>query len=135
MKFLGLDGRKKHLSKASSYIIDWDGKCRSKFQKKVKDFLEPYWELDVVFEEFKIVGTRLSLDFYNASKKIAIEVQGEQHFKFNNFFHKSRQDLRRQFERDEKKLKFCKLNDISLVEIYNIEECTEAFFREKGIYL
>tara|TARA_R110000772_G_scaffold213627_1_gene324188 strand:+ start:5808 stop:6215 length:408 start_codon:yes stop_codon:yes gene_type:complete len=135
MKFIGLDGKKKTLAKAQNYRIDWDGYCRSNFQREVRSFLRPFWGKDVVFEEFRLVGTRLSLDFYNASLKVAIEVQGQQHTKYVGFFHKNRQALRKQFERDEQKLKFCKLNDINLVELYTIEECTVDFFKERGVYL
>ena len=58
----------------------------SKRQKAVKDFLKDYWYHHVTFEEFPVVGTRLSLDFYNANKRVAVEVQGAQHTKYNKFF-------------------------------------------------
>ena len=135
MKFFDAGGRKKTLAKASSYAIDWDGKCRSKFQMAVRDFVRPSWESDVVFEEFRIVGTRLSLDIYNASKKVAIEVQGRQHNEFVEFFQKSRANYLDQLKRDEKKLTFCNMNDITLIEIYDIKECTKEFFESKGVYL
>ena len=59
----------------------------------------------------------LSLDFYNANKKIAIEVQGDQHVKFVKHFHKTRLKYLEQLKRDQKKLDFCELNGIKLVEI------------------
>ena len=69
MKFKTLDGKDRTLRNAKSYIINWDGKSRSKFQFDVKQFLKKYWVGDVVFEELRVVGTRLSLDFFNATKK------------------------------------------------------------------
>ena len=71
MKFYSIDGKLRNLKNPRKYHIDWEASSRSKFQKGVKDFLYPYWSSDVVFEEFRIVGSRLSLDFYNANKKIA----------------------------------------------------------------
>jgi hypothetical protein len=135
MKFYDNAGKQRNLKNAKKYLIDWDAGSRSKFQKAVKDFLKPYWETDVVFEEFRIVGTRLSLDIYNANKKIAIEVQGGQHTKYIKHFHKNRLKYVDQLKRDQKKLDFCEINDIKLVEIYQIGEVTNEFFEERGIYL
>ena len=79
MKFIDPLGKERNLKGANKYLINWEDKSRSKFQKRVKDFLKEYWCNDIVFEEFRIVGTRLSLDFYNANKKVAVEVQGKTH--------------------------------------------------------
>ena len=88
MKFIDVYGRERNLKNAKKYLINWDKPSRSKFQTRVKDFLQPFWIHDIVFEEFRVVGSRLTLDFYNANKKIAVEVQGEQHTKYVKFFHK-----------------------------------------------
>ena len=82
MKFKTLSGAIRRVSKIKKHLIDWDSKSRSKFQFNVKQFLEPYWNRHVVFEEFPVVGTKMSLDFFNANKKVAIEVQGAQHTKY-----------------------------------------------------
>ena len=39
------------------------------FLENILKFLKDYWYHHVTFEEFPVVGTRLSLDFYNANKK------------------------------------------------------------------
>ena len=77
MIFKTLTGGSKRLSKPKKYLIKWDEPSGSKRQFEVKQFLKKYWQSDFVFEEFPIVGTRMSFDFYNASQNIAIEVQGE----------------------------------------------------------
>jgi hypothetical protein len=69
MKFKTLEGKERSVRNIKKFIINWDGKSRSKFQFNVKTFLKKYWSGDVVFEELKIVGTRMSLDFYNANCK------------------------------------------------------------------
>ncbi len=135
MKFYTVDGKLRNLKNPKKYRIDWEASSRSKFQKGVKDFLRNYWHLDIVFEEFRIVGSRLSLDFYNANKRIAIEVQGAQHTKYVKHFHKNRLKYLDQLKRDQKKLDFCERNDINLVEIYPNDDVTTSFFEDRDVYL
>jgi very-short-patch-repair endonuclease len=135
MKFKTLDGKDRTLKNIKSSIIKWEGKSRSKFQLQVKQFLKKYWQGDVVFEELKIVGTRLSLDFFNANKKVAIEVQGQQHFTYVPFFHGNRANYLSQIKRDVKKFEFCELNKINLVEIYPKDELSKEFFERFGVFL
>jgi very-short-patch-repair endonuclease len=135
MKFKTLDGKERNLKNAKKSIIDWEAKSKSKFQKEVKDFLKKYWIGDVVFEELRIVGTRLSLDFFNANKRIAIEVQGQQHFKFVKFFHGNRINYLNQIKRDIKKDEFCQLNNIQLMEIYPTDQLSNELFQKFGIDL
>lgn len=135
MKFKTITGSETTLKNAKKYLINWKKPSRSKFQTSVKNFLNPYWFNDIVFEEFKIVGTRLSFDFYNANKKIAIEVQGAQHTKYVKFFHGSRLNYLDQLRRDDKKLKFCIANDITLIEIYPNDTINEKLFESFGIIL
>lgn len=135
MKFKTINGSSAELKNPKRYLIKWRGKSRSKFQLSVKHFLFPYWKNDIVFEEFKLVGTRLSFDFYNANKKIAVEVQGGQHTKYVEFFHGNRFTYLQQLKRDEKKLKFCEANGIILVEIYPKDKIDEELFLSFGVIL
>ena len=135
MKFKTLDGKERSVKNIKNCIIDWDGKSRSKFQFEVKIFLKKYWSGDVVFEELKVVGTRLTIDFYNANKKIAIEVQGQQHFKYVPFFHGNRANYLGQIKRDYKKIEFCELNKIKLIEIYPKDILSKEFFDKLEITL
>jgi very-short-patch-repair endonuclease len=134
MKFKTLNGKERFLKNAKKYIINWEAKSKSNIQWRVKQFLLPYWKHDVVFEEMRIVGTRLSLDFYNANKKIAIEVQGKQHQTYNPHFHSNnRQNWLLQLKRDDLKLKFCLTNGIKLVEVYETDTLSKEFFENIGI--
>lgn len=136
MRFKTLTGADRTVKKAKNYLIDWDGKSRSKIQYSAKQFLKKYWSNHIVFEEFPVAGTRLSLDFYNANKKIAVEVQGKQHTKYVPFFHgKNKINYINQLKRDQDKLKFCELNDIQLVEIYDGDEVNEKLFESFGVIL
>ena len=118
MTFLCANGREGKIKSVSKYLIDWEGGCKSGIQKDVKQQIKPYWFADVVFEEFPVAGTRMTLDFYNATTKVAIEVDGNQHYRFNKFFHSnSRQNFLEQLKRDEKKEYFCEINNIKLIRV------------------
>jgi hypothetical protein len=118
MIFKNHRGKEIKVAKANKYKIDWDSGCRSKIQKQVKDILYKYWKGDLVYEEFPVAGTRLTLDFYNASCNIAIEVDGMQHYQYNEFFHnKNRNNFLEQLKRDDFKESFCSTNSITLYRI------------------
>jgi hypothetical protein len=119
MKFLTLSGHTRRVSNIKKHLISWETPSRSKFQFSVKQFLKDYWFHHIVFEEFPIVGTKMSLDFFNANKKIAIEVQGKQHIKYTPFFHgRYKNNYLSQLDRDRQKTLFCDNNNLSLIEIY-----------------
>lgn len=135
MELLTIYGKKKRYKNLRKYLINWNSISRSKFQTTVKKFIKKYWDQDVVFEEFPVVGSRLSLDFYNANKKIAIEVQGQQHVKYVEFFHQNRINYLNQLKRDQNKEKFCELNDIILVTIYQNDIINKHLFETQGVIL
>jgi hypothetical protein len=113
MVFINLKGYTTKVKSVYKYKIDWEGDSLSKIQKRVKQLLYPYWCSDFVYEEFPVAGTRMAFDFYNASKKIAIEVDGKQHYSYNSFFHSnSRQRFLDQLKRDDDKERFCEINNI-----------------------
>lgn len=63
----------------------------------------------------------LELDCYNEDLKIAIEYNGEQHYKWPNFFHKNIQEFHDQIEKDELKKKLCEKEGVHLIIVpYNI---------------
>ena len=128
MKFKTLYGKEKPLRNPHRYKIKWNGKSRSKFQRTVKTFLYPYWRYDAVFEEFRVLGTQLTLDFYNHTRKIAIEVQGAQHLEFVKHFHKTRANFLRQIRRDDKKMDFCNINNIDFLQIYPDDKLSQEYF-------
>ena len=117
MRLLNVNGRlvNKNVSK---HKIDWDGKSASKIQFKTKQFLKNYWQHHVVYEEFPVYGTKLRVDLINFTKKIAIEVHGQQHFEFNKFFHgNSRIKFFQSMKRDWEKSTWLDLNNVRLIEL------------------
>jgi|TARA_R100000030_G_scaffold82058_1_gene64803 hypothetical protein len=136
MEFQTIDGKVKRVKNLKKRIINWEASSRSKRQKAVKDFLKDYWFYHVTFEEFPVVGTRLSLDFYNANKRVAVEVQGSQHTKYNKFFHGGhKNNYLEQLKRDQIKAEFCEVNDIILVEIYDSDIINKSLFKKFDVTL
>ena len=138
MRLYNINGRlqKRNVSK---YRVKWNKKSRSKIQLQVKKFLEPFWKAHIVYEEFPVYGTRMSVDILNATKKVAIEVQGKQHSEFNKFFHgNSRLKYLEGIKRDIKKAEWLEKNGFILLEIEEneVQSLTREFFKKKfGITL
>lgn len=118
----------------SKYLINWKGKCRSKFQEAVKAFIEPHWGYCIVYEEFPVYGTLMKVDILNSTKKIAIEVNGDQHYSYNKFFHgNSIENYSKSLERDTMKLEWLEKNGYQLAEIISsdLNKLSEEFFKIK----
>jgi len=141
MIFKTLTGSEKRVTRAKKYLIDWNAKSKSNIQFEAKQFLQKYWSNHIVFEEFPVAGSRLNFDFYNANKKVAVEIHGKQHDQYTPFFHKRRAGFISHIRRDQQKRDFCELNDIILVEIYANKtgaikhELNKKTFANLGVYL
>ena len=132
MRLFDIKGRLR-FKNVSKKLISWNKKSRAKLQKKVKDFLKPYWKSHICYEEFPVYGTRMSVDLLNATRKIAIEVNGEQHEKYNKFFHKNRLNYYYSIKRDFDKKKWLEMNEYTVIEINHdeIDQLSEEFFLSK----
>jgi hypothetical protein len=120
--------------KVSKYLINWDAKSKSNIQFKTKQFLKPYWQNHIVYEEFPVYGTRMKVDIVNATRKIAIEVNGPQHNKFNKFFHNnSRAKYLESIKRDVKKREWLELNNFKTIEIEQneVKSLTKKWFEKE----
>lgn len=60
---------------------------------------------------------RLELDIFIEDLKIAIEIQGQQHYTFTPYFHKSYNDYQDQLYRDKVKKTVCNIEGIKLFEV------------------
>jgi len=73
-----------------------------------------------LLEEVPIMVRRsetLYLDFYLPLIKRCIEVHGEQHYKFNRFFHHTTLGFINHKKRDQDKKEWCLINDIEHIEL------------------
>lgn len=118
MRLLNINGKLVNKN-VNRYRINWDGKSRSNLQFKFKQFFYPYWKNHIVFEEFPVYGSMMKVDIFNATKKIAIEIQGNQHESFNKFFHdNSRLKYLQSIKRDVAKSKWIEINNFKYLELY-----------------
>ena len=133
MKLYDITGRLVNRN-VGRYKIDWDAKCRSKFQFEVKQFFKSFWFGQICYEEFTVYGTRMKVDLINMTKRIAVEVQGAQHDEFNKFFHNnSRATYLRSITRDSDKRKWLENNDFKVLEILpkDLPELSRKYIKEK----
>ena len=132
MRLIGINGRliNKNVSK---YKINWSKPSASNLQYQVKQFLCPYWKHHIVYEEFPVYQTRMRVDILNATKRIAVEVNGTQHSQYSKFFHGNRANYLRSIKRDFKKLEWLELNKFKLIEIEadEVEQLTKEFIEKK----
>lgn len=92
-------------------------KCGKKYSKMVLYIERLLKKLNISFEmEKRLKNSLQRFDFYleNDKYKIAIEYNGEQHYKENNYFSMT---LEQQQNRDNKKRQYCKDNNIILYEL------------------
>lgn len=89
-----------------------------------------------IYEEVKLPGSVkpakksvLYLDFFIPNAIMAIEVHGEQHFKYVPYFHKSKAGFAQAKKRDLDKKEWCRINEITLVELRWDED--PEYWREK----
>jgi thiol-disulfide isomerase/thioredoxin len=113
---------KGHTWEASWYSINirnsWCPYCQYfKTEQKCRHILEAL--LTTSFLKTRIIfnGSTYELDGYSKSLHIAFEYNGEQHYKYPNFYHKTKEDFLKQQQSDLAKLEYCKNNNIKLLVI------------------
>lgn len=132
MRLLNINGRLVYKS-VSKYRIVWDGKSRSQPQFLAKQFLKTYWSTQVVYEEFPVYGTLMRVDILNATKNIAIEINGAQHSQFSKHFHGSRTNYFNSIQRDMLKRGWLEKNGFNIIEIedHEVAALSLEFFVKK----
>ena len=117
----------------AKYIIKWDGPSKSNIQFRVKQFLKPYWQGFIVYEEFPVYGTMMKVDILNATLKISIEVNGPQHSQFHYFHNNNPAAYLDSIKNDVKKATWLEKNNFKVVEINfdEIDSLSKDFFKDK----
>ncbi len=95
-----------------------DHRAKSSLHEKARELLLNKYPTIPILEEVTIPirGSSIAyLDFYIPMLKIAVEVQGEQHYKFNKHFHVTPEGFAKQRKRDREKAEWCDLNNIELI--------------------
>lgn len=102
------------------YIRANDNKSKGHLRARVllKKLFGTEWLLEEV--PAKIYKSTLYVDFLLPQSKIVVEVQGEQHTKFVEFFHETKAEFQKAQKRDLVKEVWCELNQLKLVQLpYN----------------
>lgn len=96
-----------------------ESQCRSKFQKSVGDQIVEDYPNEVIYQEVYVPGENFYLDFFIPERKVVVECHGKQHTVHTKFFHKTVKAFHNQQGIDDRKRKWCKLNNFRLVELYD----------------
>ena len=97
----------------------YENKCREVFENIFKT---EFSKIRPSFLRNNKTGKNMELDGYNSDLKLAFEYQGQQHYNFSPYFHKTEEKFAEQVYRDKLKKELCEKNEIKLVEIpFNIE--------------
>lgn len=125
MNIIGLDG-KEYSWTPSNNIVDTDK--RSGLHNKARQLLKEKYPNDRILEELVLPGTKtnnrksvLKADFFIPIRSIIVEVHGEQHVEFNNFFFKNKMEFYKAQARDRDKKSWCELNNFTLIELFHDE--------------
>lgn len=98
----------------------------SKFEEKCRDIIEEIY--NTKFPSCKpLVNPKtkrpLQIDLYNEKKRLGFECQGNQHYEFPNYWHKTYEEYIAQIVRDQCKYDLCVVLEITLVRIpYTFEK-------------
>ena len=121
MKFKTLDNREIRLEiRPSKYPRRARSDCKSEGQYHLGCRIAELYPGVVILEEFTLPGSRLQLDFFLPTQDLAFEFQGEQHDKYNAFFHGNKTGFERSKRRDQDKARWCKMNKIALIYVYTL---------------
>jgi len=89
--------------------------CRNTLQDLFK---QPFPKVRPDFLYNSVTGENLELDMYNKHYKLAVEYNGQQHYKYNSFMHSGSKDkFYNQQYRDRMKRDVCRKLGITLIEV------------------
>ncbi len=96
---------------------------KSTFHLTAREIIHKCFPTMQILEEVSIQLRRsetLYLDFYIPMTRKAIEVHGEQHYKFIPYYHNTMLGFLKHQKRDQEKQEWCQINDITYIELpYN----------------
>lgn len=125
MNIVGLDG-KDYTWIPSNNIVETTK--RSGLHSKAKELLKERYPNDRILEELVLPGTKtgnrkstLKADFFIPVRGLVVEVHGQQHTEFNNFFFANKMEFYKAQARDRDKKSWCELNNFTLIELFHDE--------------
>jgi very-short-patch-repair endonuclease len=97
----------------------------SSLHKTARNLLHRLFICKSILEEVPLPGTRMFADFFIPSESLMIEVQGEQHYNYNNFHYTNKMDFIKAKNRDKKKSEWATLNGLILITFPYNEDINE----------
>ena len=122
MKYLGLD-KKCYPLQASDYTVYADdSKRKSDLHLRARKILKRFFPCDKILEEVTLRGASRSggvlyADFLLPAQSVLIEVHGEQHYLYNRFFYADKLSFLKAKMRDNDKIEWCNINNLSYIEL------------------
>lgn len=114
MQFLNLNGQSYKVSLAPYRKERVNASAPA---KQARALLKTLFPCEQVLEELpiKVEGKTLYIDFFIPTQKLVVEVNGEQHRKFNKMHHGTMQGFLQAKKNDKKKAQWCAINNLELV--------------------
>lgn len=129
MKVVDFDGKEYNWPPGGHIPRHNDSRPRSELHLRVRTLLHKMYPTQPILEEVPLPGIGLYVDFYLPLRKVVVECHGEQHYKFTPFFHTNRRAFVASQNRDQRKIDWCRLNNISLAILPYSEDDNE--FRKR----
>lgn len=134
MKVTGLNGREYNLD-LKKYMKNNRSRL-SFYHIQAREIIQDIFLGYNILEEVKLPGSVkpakksvLYLDFFIPNASIAVEVHGQQHFKYTPFFHKSRAGFLQAQARDRDKAEWCDINEIELIVLRH--DSSQEYWRQQ----
>jgi len=119
VKVRGFDGREYNFPK--KHKLKKEQKNSSKLHIRTRKLLKRIYPFDIILEEVFLPGSGgLRSDFYLPHRKMIVECHGQQHYNFIAHFHGNKLEFFNYINNDKKKVEWCEINNINIVELpYN----------------
>lgn len=125
MKIIDFNGREHSWPPKGCKVDLNDKRPRSSLHLRCRALLHAMYPTRQILEEVPLPGTNLRLDFYLPHRDLAVECQGQQHTKFNPFYHGDKASFMRAKANDHKKREYCRMNNIEVIELNHDESNDE----------
>lgn len=131
MKVVDLDGHASIWKPTGEIVSAQDERKRSNLHLTARKLIYEMYPTLKILEEVSVKprDTVLFFDFFINTIKKAIEVHGEQHYKYNSLYHATAREFLEQRKRDSDKKEWCYINNITYVELPYNEDVEQ--WREK----
>lgn len=129
MIIIGLDGKEYSWIPSNNIV---NTKNRSGLHLNARKLLKEKFPNDRILEELVLPGTKtdnrksvLKADFFIPVRSLVVEVHGQQHTEYNNFFFKNKIEFYKAQARDRDKKNWCEINQFELIELFHDESIEE----------